>query len=147
MSRAVTLKCALILMLPWCAAEPLGCSADSTTPSVSQPVDKRAPRALAVFYQEFMSSHGGRPPQDEAEFREFLGTLTERLQAGGLDADKVLTAPQGGAWIIGYGQPFEVEGQRIIAYSSTSVDGKRSAVNERGAVQQIEEAKLPMPAP
>lgn len=147
MSRAVALQCVLVLLLSCCALVSTGCSGGSNAAATSRPADVRASRALSVFYQEFMSTHGGAPPQNEAEFREFLGTLADRLQAGGLDADKLLTSPDGGPWIVGYGRPLEVDGRRIIAYSRNSIDGKRMVINERGGVESIEESKLPAAAP
>ncbi len=95
-----------------------------------------------MFYQEFQSEHGGRPPADEAEFREFLATRQERLDAGSLTIDKLLTDPQGGTWVVGYGKPILVEGQRYIAYSSSAQGGVRSAINERGGVEAIDDAKI-----
>jgi hypothetical protein len=97
-----------------------------------------------VFYQEFQRSHGGRPPKDEAEFRAFLGTLKERLDAGGLTADEMLKSPKNGApWIVGYGSPIQIDGRAFIAYENAAVDGKRYAINERGGVEPVDEAKIP----
>jgi hypothetical protein len=97
-----------------------------------------------VFYQEFSSAHGGNPPKDEAEFREFLATKQERLDAGGIDADGILKSPKSGTpWVVAYGSgPVEVDGTRLVAYESAATDGKRVAITERGGLASIDDAKL-----
>jgi hypothetical protein len=147
MNQANSLKWigALAALGSWCLC--VGCGRGSS-PAVSQTTDARSPRALAVFYQEFQEGHGGRPPKDEAEFREFLGTLSARLEAGGLTADKVLTSPKSSnAWVVGYGTPIKIDGVEYIAYESAAVEGKRGAINARGAVESIDDAKFESLAP
>lgn len=131
----------LVALGLWCASA--GCPADNSA-TTTLPAKTLAPRALSAFYREFQGSHGGRPPKDETEFREFLGTLQERLDAGNLTADDVLKSPKTGApWIVGYGIPIQIDGRTFIAYESVAVDGKRNAVTERGGVESVDEAKIP----
>jgi hypothetical protein len=132
--------CAAALSLLFAAA---GCDNGRPTTTTTANNYALATRALSVFYQEFTSEHGGRPPQDEAEFRDFLATRQERLDAGGLTVDEILTGPQGEKWVVGYGKPIEIEGQKYIAYSSRAADGMVTVVNLRGGTQPIEQEKLP----
>ena len=120
-----------------------GCGSSGVTTTAPADNDARASRALSVFYQEFTSEHGGRTPQDEAEFRDFLATRQQRLNEGGLKVDELLTGPQGEKWVVGYGQPIEIEGQKFVAYSNGVADGMVTVVNLRGGTQQIEQEKLP----
>jgi len=120
-----------------------GCTGDKAA-STTLPTTTLSPRALSAFYQEFQRSHGGRPPKDEAEFRTFLGTVQDRLDAGGLTVDDVLKSPKNGAaWIVGYGTPIQIDGRTFIAYENSPVDGKRYAINDRGGVEPVDEAKIP----
>ena len=106
-----------------------GCDSGGSSPAGSERSDSRVQRALAVFFEEFVSEHGGRAPKDDAEFRSFLATKSERLAAGGIDVDRLLTSPKSGApWVIvcGTSGPLTVDGRQVIAYEST-----RSTANER----------------
>jgi len=121
-----------------------GCSGGSG-PSESPQEDTYTIRALAVFYGEFSGEHGGRTPKSEAEFREFLATRRERLEAGGMDVDRLLTSPRSGApWVIvcGLPRPLLISGSTIVAYEKSAVDGRRAGVNIRGGLESIEDAKL-----
>jgi hypothetical protein len=98
-----------------------------------------------VFYGEFAAEHGGRAPNDEAEFREFLATRQERLEAGALDANSVLASPRDGEPLVvvyGGSGPLVVDGMGLIAYEKSAVDGKRMVVNVRGGMEMIDEGKL-----
>jgi hypothetical protein len=132
-----------------CLLAMAGCN--SGAQSVGPPKTDMYPlRALAVFYAEFSGEHGGRPPSDEAEFREFLATRQERLTAGGLDVERVLKSPRSGErWVVVYGPsgPLVIDGMGIVAYEKSAVDGKRMAVNIRGGLEMIDENKLSAAVP
>jgi hypothetical protein len=100
---------------------------------------------LAIYYGEYLREHGGRPPQDEAEFREFLATRKERLAASGLDADRVLASPRNGLPLVvvcGGSELPVVDGIELIAYEKSAVDEKRMVVTPRGGTELIDEGKF-----
>lgn len=142
MVQACSLRLALCAVALSLLIAVAGCSSGGQTSTAPATSDARASRALSVFYQEFMSEHGGRPPQDEAEFRDFLVTRQERLDAGGLTADQLLTGPQGDQWIVGYGKPIEIEGRKFIAYSSEAAAGMHTVINFRGGTEKFEQRKI-----
>jgi hypothetical protein len=132
-----------LLALGWTLGG-VGCGT-SSEPVGSQELDTYAARALAVFYGEFSGEHGGRAPKDEAEFREFLATRSDRLAEGGLDIERILTSPRSNQpWVVAYGSagPLELDGRWLVAYEPAAVDGQRLTVNVRGGLEKIEDAKF-----
>jgi hypothetical protein len=122
----------------------LGCGGESQTTSSSQ-TDTRAPRVLVAMFNEFMAEHGGRSPKDEAEFREFLATRSDRLEAARLTADQLLTSPRGERALVvvcGTRGPLDVDGKQFVAYEAAPVDGSRMVVHVRGGVELIDEATI-----
>ena len=111
-----------------------------------QPRSVRSPCIMASFYGE----HGGRPPKDEAEFREFFATRQVRLKAVGLDVDRLLASSRSGeSLVVVYGATgaLVVDGKAFVAYEKNAVDGRRMAVNLLGEMESIEDAKFSAAVP
>ena len=94
-------------------------------------------RAMQNVYQQFLTEHNGQPPKDEKQFRDFVGTKGDQLQAAGLTADEVFVSPRNGAplrWIYGAasaaGQP---GGSGNFGYEAEPVDGMRLVISNRGS--------------
>ena len=103
--------------------------------------------AIAELYGSYLQLHRGRPPTDEAVFREFVEENAETLQLYDIDSvDQLLTSARDG-------QPFEiVYGKRIpvndspgamwVAFEQRGIDGGRMAARSYGGVDLLTEAEL-----
>jgi hypothetical protein len=102
---------------------------------------------VASFYGDYLSEHGGAPPQDEAAFRAFLQERAqgiERMDVGGVDG--LLTSPRDGQlFVVIYGKrlaPADSPNTPWAAYEQTGVDGKRFAAQVRGDVVELTDAEI-----
>jgi hypothetical protein len=123
----------------------LGCS---SPPAPSAP--ERVPlRHLAILYGKYRNSHQGRPPKDEAEFKQYIQGLGERqLAAAGVSAnevDSLFVSPRDG-------QPYEVryndpppaegpEGPAAVVVEKVGKNGKRMVAYSTGRVDEIDDVQ------
>jgi hypothetical protein len=116
--------------------------------NASQQTESSGLKPLAVFYGRYLSQHRGQPPQSEAEFKQFLATMSpEDLKSFNLaSADEVLVSSRDKLpYVVMYGAkpggPM-LNGAPLIGYEQQGVNGKRYVGNWLGAVEEVDEAKF-----
>lgn len=129
--------CLLVLMA--------GCRSQTA----SQSTEESNLKPLAVFYGRFQAQHRGQPPKDEAEFKEFLKTMTPAdLETFKLkSADEIFTSSRDKQpYTIVYGPPQGPAkgpgGAPIIAYEKVGVGGKRYIASSLGGIEEVDEARF-----
>ncbi|MEM8945140.1 MAG: hypothetical protein AAGD11_08150 [Planctomycetota bacterium] len=141
-------RIASAIFLLVCMIAIVGCASDDSIHSGS--VDRQTRilmSLLSVFYGEYLDSHRGIPPQDNAVFRAYMQSRSEELQRYNLQSlDQLLTSPRDG-------KPFEIVcGKRRApsdspdtpwaAYEQQGVDGVVMAVLVRGGVRDLSDAEI-----
>ncbi len=103
-------------------------------------------KPLAVFYGQFTGQHQGRPPANEAEFKEFVRSLPSEQLAGFnvTDPESLFVSPRDGKpYVVVYG-PTEgsskLAGASVIAYEQVGARGTRYVANSMGEVKEVDEA-------
>jgi hypothetical protein len=119
-----------------------GCGRNAA-PSGDDALARRQMSVIAMLYGEYLQAHNNFPPKDEAAFRGFLnengGSLLKLYNVP--DLDKLLTSPRDGQkFVVVYGKriaPKDSPGTPWAAHEQTGVDGKRLAVQVRGATEEL----------
>jgi hypothetical protein len=126
-----------------------GCSAATPPPPPVNAPETVSPRHLAALHGSFRQSHRGRPPKDEAEFKEYIKGLGEgRLASLGianLQVDALFVSPRDG-------QPYEVryndaapaaggKGPPAVVVERVGKDGKRMVAYSTLQVEEIDDAQ------
>jgi hypothetical protein len=129
-----------MLVAPWLLSGCGGGSAVTTNVGNTENI-----RVMSQIYGVYLSSHQGKPPQDEQEFRDFLATKQDLLTQAGLTVDAMFVSPRNGEplqWV--YGKPLRSSptGMTFIGYEKSSADGQRLAVATRGMYELLDEAKF-----
>jgi hypothetical protein len=105
-------------------------------------------KPLAVFYGQFTGQHRGQPPANEAEFKQFVGSLSPEQLAGFNVTDPeslFISSRDGKPYVIVYGPPkgpAGLSGAPVIAYEQEGVGGKRYVANAMGEVAEVDEARF-----
>ena len=134
MSASIILFCAF----------PLGCGGQRA----SREREESNLKPLAVFYGQFTGRHRGRSPANEAEFKEFLRSLSsEQLATFNVtDPESLFVSPRDQEpYVIIYGSPSGPPGPGgapVIAYEQVGVGGKRFVASSIGAVEEVDEARF-----
>jgi hypothetical protein len=105
-------------------------------------------RALAAFYKQYQDSHRRRPPENEAEFKAYLKTLSpEQLDAWKIsDIDQAFISERDNEpYVILYGK--QAAKARLIGSEKSGKDGKRMVVHATGQVELADEAQFQKLAP
>jgi hypothetical protein len=139
-ARAMTRTAVALLMVVGA-----GCS---NPPAPTAP--ERLPlRQLAVLYGKYRNGHKGRPPKDEAEFKQYIkGLDANQLSAAGIseaEVDGLFVSPRDG-------QPYEVryndpppaegpDGPAAVVVEKVGKDGKRMVAYSMGKVDEIDDAQ------
>jgi hypothetical protein len=142
----------------------LGGCGSSTRSDV--PTDEDNLRNLTKLLGQFSARHQGRMPEDEAEFKGFVGKLSaEQLSAVGVrDIEKIFVSSRDGEpYVIRYGQSSSSLGgalppgkqiiinpkvpgggvaQPVVAHEKTGAGGKRYVVFGLGQVELVDEARF-----
>ena len=119
-----------------------GCGAGTDAPPSVESL--LAIENVGKWYQVYRGRHGGKPPENEAAFLEFInGELTGRGQAA-VNADKLLTSPRDGKpYVVLYGKVLSPNPERnLVAYEQEGVGGKKLIVTELALSQVVDEAEL-----
>jgi hypothetical protein len=107
-------------------------------------------KPLAVLYGQFVGRHQGRPPDDEAQFKQFVQTQGKETLAsfGVTDVSSLFVSSRDGKpYVIRYGQqaltgPPGAGGSPVVAYEQEGVDGVRFVATSMGAVERVDEARF-----
>jgi hypothetical protein len=106
-------------------------------------------KPLAVLYGQFTGQHRGQPPENEAQFREFVRTQGPAALAsfGITDPESIFVSSRDGEpYVIRYGAdqagPPGTSEPRVVAYEKTGVGGKRFVANALGAIEEVDEARF-----
>ena len=92
----------------------------------------------------YLGTHKSKAPKDEAEFRTFLAAQQARLDADGLTVEAMFVSPRGGqplTWVFAQ-RPRAVGGINVYGYESTSVDGQRMLIGDRGTHVMMADAEF-----
>ena len=124
-------------------AFPLGCGRDSGGEAQEQSNLK----PLAILYGQYTGQHQGRPPANEAEFKEYVrsqSTMLESFQV--TDPESLfISSRDEKPYVIKYGAadgPPGPGGYPVVAYEQEGVGGKRFVASSVGAVDEVDEAKF-----
>ncbi len=99
--------------------------------------------AFSILYARFRIANRGKNPQNEQELRSFIESKGSTvLEAAGLSVDDVFVSDRDNERIVVvYGdKPLMCDGQEVIAYESTSVDGERLIASPTGSAMYVSEA-------
>jgi len=130
-------------ILLFCAL-PLGCGGQSE----SRQREESALKPLALFYGQFTGRHQGQPPASEAEFKEFVRSLSSEALArfNITDPESLFVSSRDGQpYVVIYGPssgPPGPAGSPVIAYEQVGVRGKRFVASSLGAVEEVDEARF-----
>lgn len=117
----------------------LGCG--KTAPP---PIDRTAIEGVADWHRIYASSHGRKPPADEAALLDFVETtLKERGQQ--FDRATFLISPRDGQkYVIQYGPaPANLGADRVVVHEKEGYDGKVFVAYQMGRSAEIDAAELP----
>jgi len=107
-------------------------------------------KPLATLYGRFIGQHGGQPPADEAQFKEFINSggkdLLDTFNVGGAD-ELFVSSRDGKPYVVLYGPeatkgPPGPAGSPVVAYEQEGVGGKRFVASSMGAVEEVDEARF-----
>lgn len=131
-----------LMVLACCAL--VGCGANEA--KVSQEASNLKP--LMVLYGQYIGTHRGQPPANEAEFKAYVKTITpDVLQSlGAKDPESLfISSRDTKPYVIIYGPasgPPGPAGQPVIAYEQEGVGGKRYVASNLGAVEEVDETRF-----
>jgi hypothetical protein len=104
---------------------------------------RRQLSAVSALYGEYLQLHNNVPPKDQAAFHSFLNENGgSRLKLYNADSvDQLLKSPRDGQpFLVVVGKrlaPPDSPGTPWAAHEQTGVDGKRLAVQVRGATEEL----------
>ena len=131
------------VLIVFCAL-PVGCGSRRA----SQEREESTLKPLAVFYGQFTGRHQGRPPASEAEFKEFVRSLSSEELASFNVTDPeglFISSRDGQPYVVIYGAPSGPPGpggSPVVAYEQVGVGGKRFVASSLGAVEEADEARF-----
>jgi len=109
------------------------------------PDDSRI-KQLTTLYAVSMNSQGGRPPADEAEFKEFVTKSGEELiKSAGVNAvDELFVSPRDNEpYVVLYGnEAARLINQGIVMHERTGVGGRRLVGYRGGFVNELDDAEF-----
>ena len=136
------LRCLIVLLLAGLGLT--GCS--SAKP---QPVPTEiALQKLSVLYGQYLSSHRGKSPEDQAEFRKYIEGLseTDRQNRGISDISQIFLSPRDGqAYVVRYGVKPGVpgpDGVPWVAHEKEGQGGKRFVAFVTGQIEEVDEPRF-----
>lgn len=95
-------------------------------------------RPLTQLYFEFRQRNRGRPPKDEAQFKEFIGSFGQRHLQGRTVDEMLVSSRDNQKFVFAYGRPIvSPQGFGIVAYEQEGVDGKRYVADDLGVVSEL----------
>jgi hypothetical protein len=118
-----------------------GCGG-TASPAGDQGQTKAAMRLLGIQYAQYLGSHNGSPPKDEAAWRSYLEAHMNELSPYGVKSvdDLLKSQRDGQPLVVVYGKAVPVPEQVDLtwtAYEQTGVGGKRLVCNTRGGVAEL----------
>lgn len=99
---------------------------------------------LAVWYHRFVSTHSGRPPGDEENFKKFIQAYGFQADTGrGINTvDDLFMSPRDQKpYIVVYGKQGSFVPD-IIAYEQDGVDGRRWLASSMTTVAEVDSEKF-----
>lgn len=137
---------ARLLLFALALVATVGCLGSQTA---SQEKEESNLKPLAVFFGRYLAQHRGQPPQDEAEFKQFLTEISpEELKTFNLTStDQIFVSSRDKQpYVIIYGQPTGPSkgpgGAPIIAYEKVGVGGKRYVASSLAGVEEVDETRF-----
>ncbi len=100
------------------------------------------------MYKQYQGLHRGQPPENEAEFKAYLKTLSpEQLSAWSIsDIDQAFTSERDNQpYVILYGK--QAARGKLIGSEKSGKDGKRMVAQKTGQVELADEAQFQKLAP
>ena len=100
-------------------------------------------RPLASLYKQYQGSHHGKPPENEAEFKAYLKTLSpQQLGAWKIsDVDQAFISERDHQpFVILYGK--QAASGKLIGSEKSGKDGKRLVAQKTGQVELADEAQF-----
>jgi hypothetical protein len=133
-----------LLLVALCAAWLAGCSDRAAK---QEAIERDNIRTLARLYGQYMSSHRGKSPASEADFKKYILSRKDELAAEQItDIDSLFVSNRDS-------QPYTVVYNmapaksmtptgRIVAYEKQGVEGKRMVAYELMSVEELDEARF-----
>ncbi len=131
-----------------CVALLLVCVVGCGTRRASQQREESNLKPLALLYGQYTGQHQGRPPANEAEFKQFIESLPkEQLASFGVDDPESLfiSDRDNKPYVIIYGQATNPAGPGdapVIAYEQEGKNGKRFVATAIGSVEEVDEERF-----
>jgi len=136
-----------LVLLAFCLVPLVGCGG-AERKALEQEGSNLKP--LSIFYGQFIGQHRGKPPASEAEFKQFLQSMSPEqlasLQVKDVDSLFVSERDQK-PYVFLFGEaaknnPPGPAGSPVIAYEQLGVGGKRFVASSMGAVEEVDEARF-----
>lgn len=133
----------VVVLLVGCVAN-IGCNSGS---SASSQARRQQTSRLRLVVGMFVSSQQalGRPPRDEAEFKQYINQNGSRVleHAGVSSADELLVSERDGKPLVVLYQPTpQQKATGVIAYEAEGVDGRRDVGFQLGNIQSMTDAEF-----
>lgn len=124
-----------------------GCSSAKPEPNDSDRMTRAVLGIVAEFYADFLQSHHGKPPQDNADFHKYLASRAEDLKLYNVESPDQLHSSHRDE------RPLVIISGRIVAppdspdspwaaHEQKGIDGKRLAVRVRGGIHELSEDEI-----
>lgn len=125
----------------------VGCSSTKTIPDDGDRTTRAVLGVLSDFYADYLQSHNGKAPKDNADFHKYLESRAEDLKLFNVESpDELFTSRRDGRpLVIVSGQvvaPPDSPRSPWAAYEQKGIDGKRYAVRVRGGIHEMTDDEI-----
>jgi len=120
----------------------VGCSASKPDPNDNDRTTRAVLGVVAEYYGDYLNSHRGKPPKDNADFHEYLQSRAESLKLFNVESPDQLfkSARDNRPLVIVSGKviaPPDAPRSPWAAFEQKGIDGKRLGVRVRGGIHEL----------
>jgi hypothetical protein len=124
-----------------------GCSSAKPGPNNDERMTRAILGVLSEFYGDYLQSHRGKPPKDNADFHKYLQSRAEDLKLYNVESpDQLINSRRDG-------RPLVIVSGRVVAppdlpespwaaYEQKGIDGIKFAVRVRGGIHELSEDEV-----
>ena len=123
----------------------IGVAGCNDAPAVDRDRAEAQLKVLGILYGKYVAANGGRAPASEKQLLAFLESKRPSWEKLVKSPAELLASPYDQQpLIVMYGDDFGAGagGSMWVAHEKEGVDGRRTVVSARGAVEQIEQQQL-----
>lgn len=118
----------------------IGLSGCSKSETVTNPEDTHI-KNIAVMYGQYLGSHKGQPPTNEAAFKKHLQMVISARQVQATPEEWLTSPRDNEPYGVRYGALGNTD-KAVFVYEKTGKSGKRFVGYANGAVEEVDEAKF-----